>query len=86
MGIGVSIFLIAVGAVLAFGVTADTEGVDIGTVGIVLMAIGAVGLLFTALVLGAREPVRRRRVVEDPYEPVAPATRRRVVEERRYDY
>ena len=86
MAIGVTIFLIAVGAILSFGVTADVEGVDVGTIGVVLMVIGALGLLFTALVLGAGEPVRRRRVVDDPYEPVAPAPRRRVVEERRYDY
>jgi hypothetical protein len=45
MGIGVSIFLIAVGAILKFAVNATTSGVDLQTVGVILMIVGAIGLL-----------------------------------------
>jgi hypothetical protein len=43
MGLGVSIFLVAVGAILAFAVTADVSGVDVNTVGWILMVVGIVG-------------------------------------------
>lgn len=45
MGIGVSIFLIAVGAILSFAVEVTTDGVDLNTVGVILMIVGAIGLL-----------------------------------------
>ena len=45
MGFGVSIFLIAVGAILAFAVNATASGIDIQTVGWILMGVGALGLL-----------------------------------------
>ena len=54
MGIGVSVFLLAVGAILAFAVTADVSGLSLGTVGVILMIAGAVGLLWS-LVVGARD-------------------------------
>ena len=40
MGIGTSLFLIAVGAILYFAVNADVSGIEISTVGIILMIIG----------------------------------------------
>jgi len=43
MGLGVSIFLIAVGAILAFAVTADVSGLDVNTIGWILMIVGIVG-------------------------------------------
>ena len=49
MGIGVSLFLIAVGAILEFAVSATTRGVNIHTVGLILMVVGAIGLLFSML-------------------------------------
>ena len=49
MGIGVSVFLIAVGAILAFAVEATAEGVDLDTVGVILMIVGAIGLLASML-------------------------------------
>ena len=49
MGIGVSIFLIAVGAVLAFAVHATSGAVNIHTVGWILMGVGLVGLLLALL-------------------------------------
>lgn len=50
MGIGVSVLLVAVGAVLAFAVhvTTNTHGIDINTVGVILLAVGGIGL-FVAL-------------------------------------
>ena len=61
MGIGFSIFLIAVGAILAFAVKATVAGVDIHVVGWILMAAGALGLILTMAVFAPR---RRRTVVE----------------------
>lgn len=45
MALGTALFLIAVGAILRFAVTASTSGVDIHTVGVILMIVGGVGLL-----------------------------------------
>jgi hypothetical protein len=48
MGLGVGIFLIAVGAVLAFAVHVNqTSGVDIHTIGLILLAVGALGVLLS---------------------------------------
>ena len=47
MGIGGSIFLIALGAILAFAVDADISGLDISVVGYVLMLAGLAGLIIT---------------------------------------
>lgn len=47
MGIGISIFLIAVGAVLTFAMERAVEGIDLDVVGVILMIVGAVGLLFS---------------------------------------
>ncbi len=64
MGIGVSIFLLAIGAILAFAVSADVSGISLDAVGVILMIAGAVGLLWS-LVVAARHPSDRRRVVAD---------------------
>ncbi|HWH28770.1 MAG TPA: DUF6458 family protein [Mycobacteriales bacterium] len=55
MGIGVSVFLIALGAILTFAVNASVSGLDINVVGIILMVAGAIGLLMTMLVFGRRD-------------------------------
>jgi phosphate/sulfate permease len=49
MGIGVSIFLIAVGAVLAFAVHANDNTVNVHTVGWILMGVGAAGALLSMI-------------------------------------
>ncbi len=54
MTIGASIFLIAVGAILAFAVADTIEGVALGTIGFILMAAGAIGLLATLLLSASR--------------------------------
>jgi hypothetical protein len=62
MCIGVSVFLMAAGAIMTFAVeTNSTEGFNINTIGIILMIVGAVGLLASLLIFGPRS---RDRVVE----------------------
>jgi hypothetical protein len=62
MGIGISIVLIAAGAIMAFAVEVENaEGFDINTIGIILMVVGAIGLLMTLAVFGPR---RRDTVVD----------------------
>jgi uncharacterized membrane protein len=76
MGIGTSIFLIAVGAILKFAVTATISGLELATVGVILMVVGIIGLLVSLMFLaqaGRRTVVTHDRVVErepvvrDPY-------------------
>ena len=55
MGIGVSVFLLALGAILAFAVHATISGLDINVIGYILMAAGAIGLVMTMLVFGRRD-------------------------------
>ena len=57
MGIGASVFLLAVGAILAFAVDYTVSGVDINVVGWILMAAGVVGLFTTTLIFGRRDTV-----------------------------
>ena len=69
MGIGASIFLIAVGAILKYAVTASVAGVKLEVVGVILMLVGVVGLLVTMFVARswadrrAEGPVVREREV-----------------------
>jgi len=48
MPLGTSIFLIAVGAILRYAVTASVSGISIHTVGLILMIVGAVGLVISS--------------------------------------
>jgi hypothetical protein len=79
MPTGTSIFLIAVGAILRYAVTATVSGISLSTVGLILMIVGIVGLLLSLLYMFTWSPRRgavvRDRVIErDPYEepPVRP--------------
>ncbi len=72
MGIGVGIFLIAVGAILTFAVEEEISGIDISTVGVILMVVGTIGLLMALFVIdswrgrgGSGTVVREERVVRD---------------------
>jgi len=60
MQIGTALFLFAVGAILRYAVTDSVDGVDLTTVGLILMIVGAVGLLLSMLMLGT---ARRRDAV-----------------------
>lgn len=71
MGTGTSIVLIAIGAILKWGVTAHVSGISIATIGTILLVVGILGLmialLFTAGVLGRRDTtVVRDRYYERP--------------------
>jgi hypothetical protein len=46
-GIGFGIFLVAVGAILRYAVTAEVAGIDLGVVGVILMVAGAVLFLLS---------------------------------------
>ena len=63
MGIGVSIFLLAVGAILAFAVEVSAEGVNLNTIGVILMVVGGIGLLFSLLWASSFAPGRREERV-----------------------
>jgi hypothetical protein len=63
MTIGASIFLIAVGAILKYAVDVTVQGIEIQTIGVILMIAGAVGLLIGLFLLTQAD--RRREVVYD---------------------
>jgi len=67
MGIGGSIFLLALGAILAFAVDAHISGIDINVVGYVLMLAGLAGLLITIWFWNSR---RRTTTVSSTERPV----------------
>jgi hypothetical protein len=74
MGIGVSAILIAAGAIMAFAIEVESaEGVNINTIGIILMVVGVLGLVVTLAVFGPR----RRDVVDG--DTVVETRRREVV-------
>jgi NADH:ubiquinone oxidoreductase subunit H len=75
MGIGVSIFLIAVGALLAFAVDYQLWWLDITVAGWVLMVVGVLGLLLTLLLWTRRRnaaAVTTRHYPDDPGPPPPP--------------
>jgi hypothetical protein len=64
MGIGVSLFLLAAGAILTWAVDVTTEGVNLNTIGVILMVVGGLGMLMFLTVWGSWGPNRRdERVV-----------------------
>jgi len=69
MGIGVSLVLIAIGAILAWAVNYQVSGVDINVVGAILMVVGIVGLLLSLLFWSSFAPWGGRRettIVDEP--------------------
>ncbi len=71
-GIGISLFLLAVGAIMDFAVTANPNqhGLNINAVGVILMIVGAVGLVISIVFLSMGGstwygPHRRRTIVDD---------------------
>ena len=49
MGLGVSIFLIAVGAILTWAVNASVSGLELDTIGVILMIVGVLGLVLSMI-------------------------------------
>ena len=68
MTIGTSILLIAVGAILKYAVTAHVSGVDIQTVGVILMLVGILGLILSILYTFVWSDAARRRKATDGYD------------------
>jgi Domain of unknown function (DUF6458) len=62
MRIGASLFLIAIGAVLKWAVTEQVHGVNLSTVGIILMVVGAIGLVLSLVLATTR---RRTDVIHE---------------------
>ncbi|BDZ46113.1 DUF6458 family protein [Naasia aerilata] len=69
MSLGAGIFLLAVGAILAFAVNVDVPGIDLTTVGYILMVAGAIGIILGIVLL-----TRRRRSVATTRTAVDPTT------------
>jgi hypothetical protein len=88
MATGISLFFLAVGAILTFAVETDVSGVDIDTIGVILMVIGLLGMLFSLVLWDSWTPrgtrrdeevvLGRRDVVIDDEAPVRRTVSRRV--------
>jgi hypothetical protein len=65
MATGVSLFLLAVGAILTFAVHMPVRGVDLDTIGVILMVIGLLGLLFSLVLWDSWTPRPYHRVDDD---------------------
>lgn len=58
-GIGGSLFLVALGAILYWAVTVEAEGFNISTIGLILMIVGLVGLILTLIMTASAEKTER---------------------------
>jgi hypothetical protein len=74
MGIGVSLILVAVGAILIWAVNATVSGIEVHTIGWILLVVGAVGALLSLIFWSSwggagapGGPGGRRTVVRDDY-------------------
>ena len=56
---GISLFLIAVGAILAFAVSTTVSGIEVQTIGIILLCVGFLGILMSLLFLMSFSPFNR---------------------------
>jgi hypothetical protein len=66
MAIGTSIFLIAVGAILRYAVNVTVEGVEIDTIGLILIVVGAIGLVISLAIIFLAGDDRPRRPDDYP--------------------
>ena len=88
MATGISLFFLAVGAILTFAVETTVSGVDLDTIGVILMVIGLLGMLFSLVLWDSWSPrpygsddevvVGRRDVLIDDEMPVRRTVTRRV--------
>lgn len=77
MTIGVSLLLVAAGAILIWGVTGEASGLDVDAIGVILIVVGIIGFVLSLVFWdrwGWGGPVRRRTA----YVEGAPAARRSV--------
>ncbi len=66
MGLGTSLFLIAAGAVLRFAVTMSNDSVNLQTVGVILMVVGAIGVILSLIFWDSWGGWRRTTVEREP--------------------
>jgi Domain of unknown function (DUF6458) len=88
MATGLSLFFLAAGAILTFAVDTTVSGVDLDTIGVILMVIGLLGLLFSLVLWDSWTPrglrrdeeivVGHRDVVIDDEAPIRRSVTRRV--------
>ena len=79
MGLGTSLFLVAIGAILDFAVTVNTPGFNLHTVGVILMVVGVIGLVLSMIFWGSWGGLHRQAVYTEGMVP--PRRRRRVIDE-----
>ena len=60
--LGFSLFLVAVGAILAFAVNVAVTGIDLAVVGVILMIVGLLGMVLSLLFWTSFAPFRRTEV------------------------
>jgi hypothetical protein len=68
MGVGVSLVLIAIGAILTWAVSYNTSGVDLNVIGVILMVVGLAGLLLSLMfwsTIGGYGFTHRETVIDD---------------------
>ncbi len=58
-GIGGSLFLVAIGAILYWAVSVEAEGFNLNTIGLILMIVGVVGLVLTLIMTASAERTAR---------------------------
>jgi hypothetical protein len=94
MTLGVSLLLVAAGAILIWGVTGEAQGIDVDAVGVILIVVGVIGFILSLVFWDTwgRGPIGRRVRYVEGDAPVrrtaveAPPARRRVVEEEVEEY
>jgi hypothetical protein len=94
MTLGVSLLLVAAGAILVWGVTGEAQGIDVDAVGVILIVVGVIGFILSLVFWDTwgRGPIGRRVRYVEGDAPVqrtaveAPPARRRVVEEEVEEY
>ena len=86
MGIGASIFMLAVGAILTFAFNIRVGWLDLDAVGWILMAAGAIGLIVTLIMFGRRRTVVTNTTTQTTVVPPTVPGQQQVVDEydRRY--
>jgi hypothetical protein len=93
MTLGVSLLLVAAGAILVWGVTGEVQGIDVDAVGVILMVVGVIGFILSLIFweTWGRGPIGRRVTYVEGDAPVRRRTveatpARRVVEEEVEEY
>jgi hypothetical protein len=59
MALGLSLVLLAIGAIMAFAINYSFRGVEIATIGVILMAVGSLGILMSLLFFASFAPFAR---------------------------